>query len=76
MFVTAAGGSGWVPARHLSAGSGRAVVTAAYDTRELPTSEGEVLDVIERDDESGWLWCRSSDGNEGWVPARTLDVIT
>jgi uncharacterized protein YgiM (DUF1202 family) len=44
----------------------------AYDTTELPTRVGETLDVVARDDESGWLWCRSADGREGWVPSRTL----
>jgi hypothetical protein len=72
VFVTAAHGSGWVPARYLSAKVGRATVQAPYDTTELPTSEGETLEVIERDDESGWLWCRSSEGREGWVPSQTV----
>lgn len=72
VFVTAAHGSGWVPSRHLSLETGQAVTVTAYDTTELPTSVGETLDVVARDDESGWLWCRSADGREGWVPSRTL----
>jgi hypothetical protein len=74
VFVTAQHGSGWVPARHLSAQSGSAVVRAAYDTTELPTETGEVLEVVAEDRESGWLWCQSSSGREGWVPVKTLDV--
>jgi hypothetical protein len=50
------------------------VVKTAYDTTELPTKAGDVLDVLAEDHESGWLWCRPSDGREGWVPARTLDA--
>lgn len=75
VFVTAAHGSGWVPARHLSQPSGAARVEVPYDTTELPTAPGEALDVVMADDLSGWLWCRSSTGSEGWVPARTVDAI-
>jgi len=73
VFVTGSEGSGWVPARHLSSESGRATAIAAYDTTELPTSVGDMLEVVTRDDEAGWLWCRSADGREGWVPARTVE---
>jgi hypothetical protein len=72
VFVTAAHGSGWVPSRHLSVETGQTVMVAAYNTTELPTRVGETLDVVARDDESGWLWCRSANGREGWVPSRTL----
>ena len=73
VFVKARHGSGWVPARHLSSDAGAARVLAAYDTTELPTRAGEQLEVLERDDESGWLWCRASDGREGWVPVKTVE---
>ena len=36
VFVTASHGTGWVPARHLSATSETPVVQTAYDTTELP----------------------------------------
>ena len=74
VFVTAAHGSGWVPAPHLSAGSGTAVVQTAYDSTELPTQVGDLLEVVAEDLASGWLWCRSGDGREGWVPIKTLEV--
>jgi Variant SH3 domain len=64
VFVTAARGSGWVPSRYVAVETGHAVVVTAYDTTELPTRVGETLDVVGRDDESGWLWCRSADGRE------------
>lgn len=73
VFVTIpAGGEGWVPARYLSSDAGRATMTAAYDTTELPTSTGEHLTVLQRDDDSGWLWCVNQAGREGWVPSRSL----
>ena len=74
VFVTTTEGSGWVPSRHLSADAGQAVVETPYDTTELATRSGEILEVIDRDDESGWLWCRSSDGRAGWVPSRCVEA--
>jgi hypothetical protein len=73
VFVTAERGAGWVPARHLSRSSGRAVVQIPYDTTELPTEVGDVLQVVAEDVPSGWLWCRSSSGREGWVPVKTVE---
>lgn len=71
VFVTAAHGTGWVPARYLSQPFGPAVVQTRYDTTELPTQVSEVLEVVAEDVTSGWLWCRSSTGRQGWVPIRT-----
>jgi len=73
VFVTAAGGTGWVPVRCLSGSKGTVTVRTAYDTTELATSAGEQLEVITEDIRSGWLWCRSREGREGWVPLNTLD---
>ena len=73
VFVTASSGSGWIPARHLSADSGPAVVLAAYDTTELAVSEGDTVTLVERDDESGWWWCRDDHGGEGWVPRAAFE---
>lgn len=72
VLVTAEHGTGWVPARHLSTDEGEAEVVAAYDTQELPTTEGEILDVLGEDRVSGWLWCRSDSGRQGWVPIKTV----
>lgn len=68
VFVTAPSGRGWVPARHLSADAGAAVVEHPYDTTELAVAQGQEVTVVERDDASGWWWCRTDDGAEGWVP--------
>lgn len=43
-----------------------------YDTAELPTQAGDRLDVLAEDRPSGWAWCRSGQGREGWVPLDTL----
>jgi len=76
VFVTASHGTGWVPARHLSQPSGTTIVQRAYDTTELPTQVGDVLDVVTEDLQSGWLWCGSDDGRLGWVPVRTVEADT
>lgn len=76
LFVTAVHGTGWVPARHLSRPTGPAVVQTSYDTSELPTRVGEVLEVLAEDLVSGWVWCRSRSGRQGWVPIRTFEAET
>ena len=68
VFVTAEGGSGWVPARHIDEG----VVVTAYDTTELRAAAGDVVEVVADDVESGWAWCRDVRGGEGWIPHRAL----
>ena len=68
VFVTSDLGEGWVPSRHLTTAKGTATVEADYDTTELPVAAGDSVEVLTRDDASGWWWCRSEAGNEGWVP--------
>lgn len=76
VFVTSPSGEGWVPARHLSAEAGTAVLLVPYDTTELKLAPDEEVTVIERDDVSGWWWCGRADGTEGWVPVAALDPIS
>ena len=73
---TSAGGSGWVPARYVSSDSpGPTTVLVEYETTELATQAGDELEVVARDDESAWHWCRNVDGAEGWVPVETLEPL-
>ncbi len=72
VFVTTADGVGWVPERCLDMSSDPAVALVGYDTTELPTTAGEALTLVKRDDPSGWAWVRNAAGQEGWVPLRTL----
>ena len=76
VFVTTSHGSGWVPSRYLSGSSGSVVVRTEYNTSELPTQVGEVLEVVAEDEPGGWLWCRSATGREGWLPTKTVDERT
>jgi hypothetical protein len=74
VFVTAELGEGWVPERHFTSDRARAVAVTRYDTVELAVDQGDVLTVVERDDESGWWWCQSDSGEVGWVPVGILDI--
>jgi hypothetical protein len=74
VFVTAERGSGWVPARHIDTTSSPPTMRATYDTQELPASEGETVQLVLDDPESGWAWCRDADGREGWLPHRALTL--
>ena len=47
-----------------------------YDTTELPTQRGDVLEILAEDLTSGWVWCRSSGGDEGWVPVNTIEDVS
>jgi hypothetical protein len=76
VFVAGEHGAGWVPSRYLSGSSGRAVVKIPYDTTELPTEVGDVLLVVAEDLPSGWLWCRSASGREGWIPVKTVEEMS
>lgn len=73
VFVTALHGTGWVPSRHIDMAEATATMRTAYDTRELPASRGETVELIRDDPESGWSWCRNADGCEGWIPHRSLE---
>lgn len=75
LIQTARRGSGWVPSRYLSAAEGTARVIHDYDTTELDVDPGDMLTLLERDDESGWHWCEDAGGRRGWVPVRALTFV-
>lgn len=72
VFVSSPKGCGWVPERYLNRDGQTAVAIRSYDTQELSTRAGDVLEIVRVDSPSGWAWCRAPDGREGWVPQRTL----
>ena len=75
VFVVSSHGEGWVPSRNLTADSGATVVKCHYDTTELALVAGQCVSVLERDDVSGWWWCRADDGSIGWVPVDALVTV-
>lgn len=64
--LTPEGKRGFVPRRHLRIEGTKAVAAAPYDTATLDPQAGEVLTVLAEDVESGWFWCRDSEGKVGW----------
>jgi hypothetical protein len=71
----ARGGRGWVPERCLRLEGDRGRVLHAYDTATLDPVVGDVLELIEADLPSGWLWCRDTRGKVGWFPTRALEAV-
>jgi mannitol-1-/sugar-/sorbitol-6-/2-deoxyglucose-6-phosphatase len=79
VFVTKSSGEGWVPKRILeqTADDGRYTLRPgfSYDTTELDADPGDVLQVVETDLSSGWLWCENSSGITGWIPSRCVEPV-
>ena len=63
----------WVPEQLLSTTDPtRTVVTADYNSIELTVKPGELLlgtKVL-----AGWVWCKNSRHEEGWVPVENLQL--
>lgn len=78
VFVTKGSGQGWVPARIIEQAPGPGDYQSRlkdgfnYDTTELDADPGEILDVLEADLSSGWLWCQNGSGATGWIPGRCV----
>jgi flagellar basal body rod protein FlgF len=70
-----AGKESWVPLSYLSAESEEKTRTALtdYDATELPVEEGEEFQA--ELEESGWLWCKNTQGKWGWVRLAQVERI-
>lgn len=66
------GRGGWVPKNAFAVSPGGLVGTAffAYTAEELTVRVGDEL--LAYQEESGWIWCKTSDGRSGWVPAQSV----
>ena len=64
--ITENGNEGWASENILDINQSEAVVVSDYNATELSVVVGEELETFQR--ESGWVWCRRSNGDEGWVP--------
>ncbi len=66
---------GWVPEQvfeRIDDNIGCAI--ESYTARELDVDQGDVL--LSLRELNGWVWCRkSTNGEEGWVPAECLQQI-
>ena len=76
VWVLAGDRGGWVPSRFLDVDAdGSGVALRDYDTTELSAGADDVLEVVEDDTESGWVWVRAADGREGWVPWNSVEPL-
>ncbi len=73
---TSAGNFGWVPEAYLNPlpEEGKYVATRDYNAKELTISIGQ--EVLIQDEESGWAWVKTPQGEEGWIPLENLEDIT
>ena len=69
----ASGREGWVPDAYLAISGSSGTLTRDYVARELTLGEGAVVDVL--DEVGGWAWCRSDDGELGWLPLTHLAAV-
>jgi hypothetical protein len=69
----AEGYEGWVPATLFDREDGPATALQDYDTRELDTQADEVVTL--QYELAGWWWARNALGHQGWVPARSLELL-
>jgi hypothetical protein len=75
LVVNKSGGRGWVPRRYLKyeIGGKKATVIKCYNTATLNPSKGDTLTVLEEDMQSGWVWCRTENGEVGWFAIDHLE---
>ncbi len=62
----ASGREGWVPDAFIEISGSSGTLTRDYVARELTLSEGAAVEVLE--EAGGWAWCRTDDGELGWLP--------
>ena len=65
---------GWLPEAILAIEGASARAVEDYDAIELSVSTGDVVEgqrVL-----AGWIWCRDTAGDEGWLPELLLETVT
>ncbi|MFH1728317.1 MAG: SH3 domain-containing protein [Pseudomonadota bacterium] len=62
---------GWVPEKIIKREGNIGKVLRDYEATELTVAAGEELMFLE--EESGWLFCKNSQNQKGWVPAENTD---
>ncbi len=69
------GREGWVhQSKFLVTSEKKAVTTAQYNAIELTARAGEL--VIAEESLGDWSWCRTVEGNTGWLPNHILERLT
>ena len=76
LWIWAAAGvrEGWVPDDLIEQERETGPARAAYDysALELSITAGETVAAL--GERHGWVWCVNDEGDEGWAPARALEI--
>jgi hypothetical protein len=72
--TTGVGQRGWIPSRILRQEGKIGPVRKGYDTTTLNPPIVDVLQVINENEEGGWLWCRDSRSRTGRFPENHLEI--
>lgn len=67
------GKSSWVPESYLSRQGDTATALQDYNATELSVRDGQELEIFH--EVAGWYWCRSVDGESGWVPVENIELL-
>ncbi len=70
--INPAGKEGWIPSDLPKIRGAETVAAYGYSALELSVQAGEIVEAGTVN--HGWVWCRSGDGREGWVPVANLDL--
>lgn len=72
---TLCGNEGWAPAAYVSAlgGGSSGIAMHDYSAAELDVDTGEHVDV--KRELCDWCWVVNVNGEEGWVPRKSLELV-
>jgi hypothetical protein len=71
--VNSAGTGSWVPDPYLEMEGRTARLLVDYEATELTVQPGDPLTL--HHEVNGWWWATDSQGQEGWVPEKKLDLL-
>lgn len=67
------GREGWAPEAWLSGDGDRRIINRDFNAIELSVAAGETVELLVG--ESGFVWCRKPDGQEGWLWQAVLALL-
>ena len=65
------GNAGWIPGLYIERSGDTGMLRTYYDATELTVEAGDEVEVL--GEQSGWAWCRKTDGEQGWLPLNALE---
>lgn len=68
-----AGKSGWMPEGYVTIEGEHGIAKVDYNAIELTVKVGDVVTVLDQSHQ--WAWCKTADGELGWVPLENIDLV-